>query len=86
MSIAQQTIGEMRAGLTYCNRRIDSIQGELRWHVLRLERRMDRKRNGGIPWKQLAAMGTVASISLLGLVRPEAATALLAVIVRALLH
>lgn len=68
---------EMRCGLA-------GLRQELRWHVVRLERRMDRGRNGRKlhPWAQIAAMAIVAISSILGLVRPDMA----AMILRALLH
>ena len=67
------------------HRRIDDWARFLGGRITRLEARVDRlgKHKGGkSPWLQIAAMGAIALSSLMGLVKPEAAAAIL----RALLH
>ena len=79
-----RAIGTLEATVSLTNRRIDDLRRELLTHIMLLYR-LHRKPNGNgrkMPWLQLAAMGTVALTSLLGLLKPETA----AMILRAILH
>lgn len=68
------------------HRRIDDAVRYIGGRLTRLEVRVDKMGKNGrrtsSPWLQLAAMGTIAISALMGLVKPEAAAAIL----RALLH
>ena len=79
-----RSIGRLETGISEAHRRVDSLTSEVRWNIVRLERRMDKRNGNGrkFPWVQIAAMGTVALTSLLGLISPEKAAAIL----RALIH
>lgn len=83
-----RAIGALQATATATreemHRSLAVLRAELRWHVTRLERRMERSGNGRRlhPWVQIVAMGIVAISSILGLVRPDTA----ATILRVLLH
>ena len=66
------------------HRRIDDAVRQLGGRMTRLELRVDKmhgKRTSS-PWMQVAAMGAIALSAVTGLVKPEAAAAIL----RALLH
>ena len=75
-------ITALRIGLDMTNRRVDDLRRELMVHVAMLYRKQKNGPGRKIPWVQIAAMGTVAISSILGLVSPEKAATLL----RALLH
>lgn len=77
----EASIAEGHAGL---HRRIDDALRHLGGRISRLEGRMERHGKGrtSSPWLQIAAMGAIALSSIAGLVKPEAAAAIL----RALLH
>jgi hypothetical protein len=72
-------------GHAMTNRRIDDLDHKLMGHVAILHRKIKSGNGHGgkrIPWMQFAAMGTVALSSLIGLLSPEKAAAIL----RALIH
>lgn len=66
------------------NRRIDDVVKHLGGRISRLEALMHKRKphRTSSPWLQIAAMGAIALSSIAGLVKPEAAAAIL----RALLH
>lgn len=76
-----QEIGALRTGLLMTNRRIDDLRREIMVHIM-LQHRKRQRGGSRIPWLQIVAMGTVALSSILGLVSPEKAAAIL----RALMH
>ena len=77
-----QEIGALRIGISMTNRRIDDLRREIMVHIMLQHRRRRQNGNGKPPWLQIAAMSTVALTSILGLVSPEKAAAIL----KALMH
>lgn len=76
--------GIVHLGHAETHRRIDDLTRHHGGRISRLEARMERHGKGrtSSPWLQIAAMGAIALSSIAGLVKPEAAAAIL----RALLH
>ena len=75
-------IGRLEIGLSGAHMRISDLRREVMGHIVLLHRRHGSGHGRKPPWLQIAAMGTVALTSILGLVSPEKAAAIL----RALLH
>jgi hypothetical protein len=83
------TMGRLEAIGTETHRRIDDMRETMRSDLEFVRReltgrivRLEKKRSGRFPWAQIAAMGTVAITSLLGLLSPEKAVAILQAIAR----
>lgn len=75
-------IGRLEIGIASLHRRVDDIRRELLGHVMILHRKQRSSGRKPTAWLQFAAMGIIALSSILGLVKPEMAAALL----RALPH
>jgi len=63
-------------------REIAALRREVMGHVMLLHRKQSNGGHKGIPWAQIAAMAGTALVSLLGLLKPELAAA----IMRAIAH
>lgn len=77
--------GIVHLGHAETHRRIDDMARHLGGRISRLEARVERGKKHhrtSSTWLQFAAMGTVVASSVMGLLKPEAAAA----IIRALLH
>jgi len=75
-------IGRLETGVLAVHRRVDDLRREMMGHIVMLHRKQRNGNSRKSPWFQIAAMGIIALSSILGLVKPEMAAALL----RALPH
>ena len=83
-------IGALRAtitiGLREVHRRIDDRHREVMFHVRRLDKRKNGNGHGKPLWLHLASLGGLYGLLLLSLFKPEAAGAIIGIVIRQLLH
>ena len=80
-----RAIGALEIGHLMTNRRIDDLRRELMGHIMVL-RKSAGAHGRKWPWAQFAAMGLVALTSVIGLIKPETAAAVLKALFRSVAH